>query len=279
MRDVFDLIEEGKVRRFFRAKNKISFEGAISHVTQHAAGAEPLFLEISDYLYMLHLMKEVSKRFKFHILSFVLMLNHLHLLLRLGDANLSIAMKNLFELYANYFNRKYERKGHVFSSQYRSALCFDEYYLLASSLYIHLNPVKANLVRDPLDYRWSSCSLFVTDIEKDTFVDYRFVLSVLNENISKARPEYKALLQKATKVNLGNILEQPKALEQFAQSLRGDDLEDSIERLKNKERLRKPHDKEARVFLIRQLKARGFNMTEIAQRLNLSRQHIYEILK
>ena len=78
MRNVIDLIEQGKIKRYFRAKNKYSFEGAVSHITQHASGTEPLFLEESDYLYMLRLMKEVCRRFRISMLSFVLMLNHIH---------------------------------------------------------------------------------------------------------------------------------------------------------------------------------------------------------
>ena len=59
--DVFDLIEQGKISGLFRARNKISFPGAICHITQHAAGKEKLFLEDSDYLYMLHLLKRTAE--------------------------------------------------------------------------------------------------------------------------------------------------------------------------------------------------------------------------
>ena len=121
-----DLIEKVNIRRFFRATRKLTVPGLVSHITQRAAGKEPLFIEDADYLYML---------------------------LSPTQENLYDAMRDLFSRYAMRFNRKYERKGHLFGGPYRQAVCFDNGYLLAASLYIHLNPVRASIVADPLDYR------------------------------------------------------------------------------------------------------------------------------
>ncbi len=281
MKNVIDLIEEGKLKSFFRARDKISFENAITHVTQHASGTEPLFLERSDYLYMLLLIKETCKKFHLDVLSFVLMLNHLHLLLRLHSANLTEAMKNLFERYAMYFNNKYQRRGHVFSGAFRSSLCFDESYLLAASLYIHFNPVKAHIVLDAVNYRWSSAALFLNDIEKETFVDYKYILSTLNPNISIAHRQYRELLENLKMLKIDSATPQHKVIREIAENviLDHDNLETRIGGLKSQKRLRKPQDKEARRFLIRQLKARGFGVLEIAQKLNLSRQSIHSAMK
>src|SRR3989338_5023125 len=145
MEGIIDKIENGKVRRFFRARNKLSYPGAVYHVTQRATGREYLFLEEADYLYMLHLIKEKSQKFEIDIFAFALMPNHIHLLFKLNKDNLSNAMKNIFEMYANYFNTKYERKGRLFAGSYRGALCLDDSYLLAASVYIHLNPCRAGI--------------------------------------------------------------------------------------------------------------------------------------
>ncbi|MFC1621583.1 transposase [Candidatus Omnitrophota bacterium] len=291
MRDIIDLMEEGKVRRYFRARDKLSFEGAISHVTQHASGAEPLFLEGSDYLYMLHLIKKICKKFKISIFCFCLMLNHIHLLIKLGTENLSESMKILFQGYAQYFNKKYDRKGHVFSGTYRSALCFDERYLLAASLYIHLNPVKKKLVTNPASYRWSSCALFLNNVNIDTFIDYKYVLGILDNDISVAHIKYKKLLERVEVERIKGILDQPKALEYIVELIPSEELnndhdvlfsgklDEKIQDMKNRGRLIKPEDIRARRFLIKQLKSRGFNMTEIAQKLNLSRKTIHKTLK
>ncbi|MCX5687302.1 MAG: transposase [Candidatus Omnitrophica bacterium] len=293
MADIIDLIEQGKLRRYFRARNKHCFEGAVSHITQHASGKEPLFLEGADYLYILHLMKEFLYEFKFRVLSFVLMPNHIHLLLKFLEPNMPDAMKALLQRYAMYFNKKYQRRGHVFCGAYRSALCFDDSYLLAASLYMHLNPVRSKLVEKPIDYRWSSCALFLNEVKKETFVDYKFVLETLDNNISVARIKYKNLLNQSNVSQINDAFEKREALTIMARMLRerdkewaeehglsGDkDLREKIEELKNKGSLKGPKEKDARKFLIEQLKVRGFAITEISEKLSLSRQSVYSYLR
>jgi len=278
MQNAIELIESGKVKRCFRARKKLCFEGAIGHITQHASGKEPLFLEEPDYLYMLHLTKETSKRFKFDVLSFAFMPNHMHLLINFKEANMTLAMKNLFERYAKYFNKKYNRRGHVFCGAYRFALCFDEGYLIAASLYIHFNPVKSDLVENPADYRWSSCSLFLEETSRDSFVDYKFILRILDCDICSSKMKYKELLSKLKKERVQDVLEYPRVWLILKENLlSGDDyLAKKIEKLKTKKRLMYPKDIKARQFLIQQLKARGFSVSEIAQRLKISRQAIYK---
>ena len=220
MDNINDLIEDGKIRRYLRARNKPSFEGAIAHVTQHASGEEPLFLEESDYFYMMNLMRELSKAFELDMLSFVLMTNHIHLLLKLGKIKLADSMKELFRLYAVYFNKKYERKGHLFCGPYRSTLYFGEPYLLKASLYIHLNPVRKKMVIEPVDYKWSSCLMFLKEGDADTFVNYKFVLNVLDKDTDNARVKYKDLLNQA----------------KFRDS---ENIEESLKRFNKKKRLKK----------------------------------------
>lgn len=292
--DELDLMEKGRLKRIFRARNKIIFPGAIVHITQRAPGKEPLFLEDADYLFMLYLIKETAKAFFWEVFSFVLMPNHLHLLFRLGKANLSQAAKSLFERYANYFNQKYERKGHVFGGAYREAVCLDDTYFLASSLYIHLNPVSVGLVNNPLDCRWSSCRLFWEPVKKSSFVNYEFILKILDEDIDKARKAYRDLLEQGKERKLVSLFEDHKALEKFRTEIftgmtnflrlkseelvNEEGLNKGIEELKVKKRLRTPQDFAARKFLIEQLMARGYNITEIATKLDINRATIYRFL-
>ena len=136
-----DIYTSGKISRFFRATKKIKTANLISHITQRAAGREPLFIEDNDYLFLLWLLKEVSEVHNIEFLAFCLMPNHIHLLLRPREQNLYDAMRDLFSRYATRFNKKYERKGHLFGGPYRQAICLEDAYLLAASLYIHKNPV------------------------------------------------------------------------------------------------------------------------------------------
>lgn len=79
---LLDDIAHRKIRRVFRAKQKLNAPGLVSHITQRAAGKEPLFLEDADYLYMLVLLKEICHKHAVKIYAFCLMENHIHILLR-----------------------------------------------------------------------------------------------------------------------------------------------------------------------------------------------------
>lgn len=295
--DILDLAENGKIKRVFRARSKISFPGAVCHITQRAAGKEPLFLEENDYLYMLHLLKKRSKEYGFDIFSYCLMPNHLHVLIRLSKDNLSIGMKQVYGSYANFFNKKYERKGHVFGGAFRQALCFSDDYLLTASLYIHSNPVRANLISDPAKYRWSSCKLYVEPFRGKTFIDYEFILKTLSNDIMQAKKLYGEMLNNSIKIKTQEVWENSRALESFrfkvlkfmpksinienkAQEniLDEQKLEQKIEELQAKGRLRSPETLKARKFLIEQLQARGYSVETIAKILNTSRQTIYRTL-
>jgi len=149
-----ELIEGSELKRFFRARMKLNYAGNISHLTQRAAGADLLFHEDDDYLEFLGRMKEVAENYTLEILSFVCMPNHVHIQVRQSENNLPDAMRELFSRFARRQNSKYQRKGHLFGGPYRQAVCFDPLYALSVSLYIHLNPVRAGLTKDPRNYRF-----------------------------------------------------------------------------------------------------------------------------
>jgi REP element-mobilizing transposase RayT len=254
-----------------------------------------LFLENSDYLFMLKLLKEKSKQFLFDVYSFALMPNHVHLQLRLTESNLSQAMQWLFRGYAEYFNAKYQRKGHVFCGAYREALCLDNGYALATSVYIHLNPVRAALAADPYGYRWSSCGLYSSGSKTASFVDEKFILNLLSKDQAAAREYYRQLITRAAFIRTSEVWEKPGVLNSFKAELsalipglpvlkkENDVLDENaldikIAELKGKGRLRLPQDLKARKYLIEQLKARGFSMGEIAEKFKLSRQTVYDTL-
>ena len=119
---IMDQLKNGSIKRIFRARRKINAPGVISHITQRASGADQLFHEEDDYLEMLARLKQVSQTQELEFIAFVLMPNHLHLLLRQNEANLYEAMRELFSRYAQRHNKKYERKGHLFGGPYRQAV-------------------------------------------------------------------------------------------------------------------------------------------------------------
>ncbi len=289
-------------RRIFRARFKIQHPGLISHITQRAAGKEPLFLEKSDYLRMLALLKECAEKFKISFFAFCLMPNHVHLLIKPEKKNLAKAMHSIFSRYAAWFNKKYQRKGHLFGGPYRQAACLDNPYFLTASVYIHLNPVRADLCDDPRAYRWSSCALYGPDPSPQSFVDPGPVLRLLDKNEKSARKEYNRILEKDEVFDAAdNILEQEGAIEKFClrlaavfprlfnrvrsegKSSNKDALMDVVsldellgQALKNSSR--SPETRMARKHLLEQLLARGFKQSEIAAKMGVSRKTVYNIL-
>ena len=302
--DYDDLVRRGKIKRIFKARQKITVPNLVSHITQRAAGKEPLFLEDSDYLFFLARLKEISKRRSVEIYAFCLMSNHVHLLLSPRNDELSWAMKDLFSPYAVMFNRKYERKGHLFAGPYHQAVCLDDTYLLAASLYVHMNPVRAGLISDPRDYRWSSVRLYYDPEVPPAFVNPDFVLGLLSEDKRKQKEIYVDLLLKSAALEPGDPLENPDAIGAFRKKLARrfpgifsgfvrknvqqrsglemlDDeaIERAIKSMRNKTTRTTPEDKRARKFLIEQLIARGFKREEIAAKLGVSRKTIYNTMK
>ncbi len=306
--DPIELIKQGKINRFFRARNKLNVPDLVYHVTQRAAGKEPLFVEKDDYMAMLALMKDICRNHQVKMYAFCMMPNHFHFLLSPSEENLSESMKNLFSRYALRFNKKYERKGHLLAGPFRQATVLDDSYLLAVSLYIHLNPVRAELARDPADYRWSSVNLYLRKTKTKSFVDPDYVLGVLPEagpgKGRIARQKYAELLRRGAVIESGEALEDPEAIETFhfklvssfpwllerigksKRALAGLDIElesmpaieKKIDEIKGADKPSSPETRRAKRYLIEQLVARGFKRKEIAEKLGICRKSIYNIL-
>lgn len=298
---LMDELENGRIIRIFRARRKINAPGVISHITQRASGADLLFHEEDDYLEMLARMKQVSQTQELEFIAFVLMPNHLHLLLRQNEANLYGAMQELFSRYAQRHNKKYERKGHLFGGPYRQAVCFDEAYALTVSLYIHLNPVRAGLAHQPTDYRWSSCRLFTESEVGESFVRPQRILELLSNDSLKARDIYREMLEEGRKIKMGEVIEDQRAIhdlqwglskvipiiikltspEKGAPRQHWDEAEiqERIAAITEGKNFVMPREREAKKYLVEQLISRGFTRKEIADRAGLSRKTIYNLLK
>lgn len=303
--DPLDLIRDGKIRRYFRAKCKLNVPGLVFHITQRGAGKEPLFIEDEDYLSMIWRVKEVAAKRLLEIYCFCLMPNHVHLLASASEANLFDAMRDLFAWYAARFNQKYERKGHLFGGPYRQAICLDDAYLLAASLYIHLNPVRAAMVEDPAIYRWSSYRLYDVAEGKESFVKPDLVLGLLSDDSSVAKRRYRELAERAREIDARAASEDRKAIESFLTALgqrmpavwhwleraagheersgkfleHGASWEEGLEAVQKEGFRRRPEARQAVRHLIEQMISRGYRREEIAEKLGVSRKTVYNLLK
>ena len=111
------------------------------------------------------------------------MSNHVHLLLKTDSKNPSFFMRRLNSLYVKYFNSKYNYVGHLFQERYFSNIITSEFELIEVSRYIHLNPVKANIVKNATDYKWSSYNHIIYNKPIPTnhpYLHYNEILEIIN---------------------------------------------------------------------------------------------------
>src|SRR5205807_6833133 len=97
--------------------------------------------------------------------AFCFMSNHIHLAIQVGDISISRIMQHLAFRYARYINRQQNRIGHLFQGRFKSILVDEDRYLKELVRYIHLNPVRANLVASPEEYVWSSHRAYMNQDE------------------------------------------------------------------------------------------------------------------
>ena len=268
-------------------KRKVLVRDVTYHIIQRAPGKELLFVEDSDYLHFLSLLKAVTQNFSFNIYAFCLMPNHLHLLGSASKDNFSEAMQYLFKRYALYFNNKYKRKGHVFHGVFRVVACHNEKYLLTVSLYIHLNAYKANLCREPEDWRWSSLKLYYQP-HLVSFVDPQKVLSLFHNNGSDGSKEYKSMVGTLLSKNFISVIEDRNAIKKFFMncylpfvSIFKENLfkkEFEIDQMLQKKSSSRIETNKARMYAVTQLISRGYDKDFIIQYLGLSRTSLHMML-
>jgi putative transposase len=157
-------------------KPRIWFPGAIYHNTARGVRKSDLFLENADRERYILLLKQTKEVHPFNLFSYCLMTNHVHLLIETLHTNTGTIFNYLHTKYAKYFNKKYELSGHVFENRYGAELIDSYQYLLDASRYIHLNPIKANLVTTIEEYRWSSLPYYITN-NSNEFVSTNRILS------------------------------------------------------------------------------------------------------
>ncbi len=139
---------------------RIWFPGAIYHIMSRGNHQQDIFKDDIDRRVYLSFLKECKVKYPFHLYAYCLMTNHLHLQLETIDIEISKIMQLINMQYTMYFNKKYNIVGHLFQGRYHSELIDTDGHNLVTNKYIHLNPVRANIVNHPIDYRWSSYPIF-----------------------------------------------------------------------------------------------------------------------
>ena len=136
---------------------RINIKGAVYYVTSRGDHEQDIFNSDADYNTYLELLKKYKGQFAFKLFAFILLPNHIHLLIELtGDSTISQIMHALNSNYTKYFNSRYDRKGHLFQERYKMVIAEKAPYLPSITAYIHQHPVRLGLAKDPGEYRYSS---------------------------------------------------------------------------------------------------------------------------
>ena len=132
------------------------FENAFYHVFNRGINKQPIFINRQDYSFFLKKLSDLKREFDHSLYAYCLMPNHFHLSFQTRKTSISKIMASLATSFSMYFNRTHNHFGPVFQNRFKSILIQDDPYFLQLSKYIYLNPVKAGIVKDPVDYKYSS---------------------------------------------------------------------------------------------------------------------------
>lgn len=175
-------------------KPRIEYSGAFYHVITRGNQKQKIFKDQSDYQKYLLTLTTYKNRTGCRIYAFVLMSNHVHLLIETSDIPLSKFMQGLSQTYTMHFNRKYRTSGHLFQGRFKAILCDRETYLLGLLKYVHQNPLRAKIAGRLDAYPWSSHHAYTGRNNPLGLVEIDQVLRLFSENKGRARRKYREFM-------------------------------------------------------------------------------------
>ncbi len=162
-------------------KPRLHYPGAFYHVMLRGNGGGDIFFSDDDRYHFFTLVQEGIERYSHRIHTFCQMTNHIHLIVQVGEISLSRVMQNLSFRYTRFINARQKRFGHLFQGRYKAILIDSNSYLLELVRYIHCNPVRAKIMKNPVNYQWSSHSAYLGE-KAFSWLTTDFVLSQFGEN-------------------------------------------------------------------------------------------------
>jgi REP element-mobilizing transposase RayT len=158
---------------------RLQAAGAHYHVGVRGNNKARVFLTVEDRERFLVLLGDVVERYSWRCYAYCLMENHFHLALTTPEPNLGAGMRRLNQIYAQWFNHRHDRVGHLFEQRYWSRLLEDEAHVVAVVRYIAANPVRAGLCERPEQWPWSSARAAAGVARAPSFLDSEW-LRILN---------------------------------------------------------------------------------------------------
>ncbi|MFZ1699433.1 MAG: transposase [Pyrinomonadaceae bacterium] len=181
-------------------KPRLEVEGGLYHLITRGVDRRDIFHSPEDHQKFLALLSRQKAKLPFYLYAYCLMTNHIHLLIERRTENVGQIMHRVLTGYTQYYNRKYRRLGHLLQGRHKAILCQSDPYLAELVRYIHLNPVRAKMVRRVENYPYSSHGSYI-DTAPLGLVDVDPVLRRFAPQKAVARERYVQFV--AAGANLG----------------------------------------------------------------------------
>lgn len=174
---------------------RLEFPNALYHITSRGDRREDIYEDDIDRNQFLDVFASVIDRFNWVCYAYCLMGNHYHLLLQTPDGNLSKGMRQLNGVYTQAYNRRHKVAGHLFQGRYKSILVDQDAYLLELSRYVVLNPVKAKIVQQVGQWKWSSYRAMTGESQSPDWLSSDYLLLLFSARRRAAMKNYKEFVQ------------------------------------------------------------------------------------
>jgi len=154
-------------------------ESGIYHIMLRGINQQVIFEEEEDYLKFIETLKDYKAVSGYKVFAYCLMSNHVHILIKVEKEDLDLIMKRIAGRYVYWYNWKYYRKGHLFQDRFKSEVVEDDSYFLTVIRYIHQNPVKAGIVKNIDQYKYSSYNDYIKN--ENYIIDTELALEMLSK--------------------------------------------------------------------------------------------------
>jgi putative transposase len=174
---------------------RLEYPGSLWHITDRGNDRRDIVRDENDRKRFIDLLAKAAKDFHWLLYAYALMTNHYHLIIELTRESLSRGMQWLNGEYSRSFNKRHARTGHLFQPRFGSHLVERESYFLEVLRYVVLNPIRANMVGHPRDYRWTSYPATVGEVDTPLWLATNRVLPAFGPTIEIARREYRSFVE------------------------------------------------------------------------------------
>jgi putative transposase len=176
-------------------KQRIHIPGSTYHCMLRGNDGNNIFQQEKDFSRLSLLLQEGTEKYDHRILGFCFMTNHIHLVIQVANIPLSKIVQNFAFRYARYINKNYKKIGHLFQGRFQAVLVSDSEYLLELIRYVHLNPVRARMVKTPDEYFWNGHHTYL-DKQCFQWISPLRVLKYFDNNKIAATKKYSEYIYK-----------------------------------------------------------------------------------